>query len=200
MNTQDLSNESHKTLSKLLEKYYARWSAASRNKTAFKNKNSDWLETELEFSSSIIQLFPTTTPKAGRPATEFLSSSERTKRRKTEQVRSSLTSEELVYAAQMQLRADGKLDAAEILKDVAFTTPTRAKKYKKAFQKDCEVPFSTDEALSFFVEAKLTKFQYNLMRTSAKSHNSSLYPNYESITVAKKKMLSRQFESVRRHC
>lgn len=164
-----------------------KWSAASRNKTTFENKNSDWLNTELEFSAAVIQSPETTALLKGRPSTEFLASSERSKRRKTEQVRLDRSAEELAYAAQMQFRSEGKMDAAEIIKNVAFSTPTRASKYKEALKKESEVPFSADEALSLFVEAKLTKFQYNLIRSSAKSHNSTLYPNYESITAAKKR-------------
>lgn len=192
----DLSTESSKSLSTFLEKYHIRWSAASRNKDRFEKKNCDWLYTEVEFSSLANQAKPNpTTPSSkGRPSTEFIDSSEQSKRRKTKELRLDRSTEELAYAAQMKFRAEGKLNEAEVIKNVAFSTPTRASKYKESLKKESEVPFSADDALSLFVEAKLTKFQYNLIRSSAKSHKSILYPNYESITAAKKGAIQKTYK------
>ncbi|XP_050312211.1 uncharacterized protein LOC126747535 [Anthonomus grandis grandis] len=193
MRVERLSEESSRVIYKFIEKYDTKWSSASRNKTAFENKNPDWLNIELEFSSEMNEAQPaemqdTTLSSRGRPFTGFLDLCDRSKRRKTEQMRADRSPEELTFAAQMKFRSEGKLDEADVLKNVAFSSPTRASKYKKSLEKECEIPFSADEALSLFVEATLTKFQYNLIRNSAKSHKrSTLYPNYESITAAKKR-------------
>ena len=45
-----------------------------------------------------------------------MESSEHSKRRKTEEVRSSLDTPELAYATQIKLRADGHLEAAKSFK------------------------------------------------------------------------------------
>lgn len=162
--------------------------ASSRNINSFRSKNKLWLDSKIQFTCpyNADQQHKAKTTR-GRPETVFFSLSERSKRRKTEEIRSSFSPEELCYAAQMQFRAAGKLDTALVMKDVTLSTPTRASKYKKAYTKVNAIQFSSDEALSVFIEAKLTKFQYNIIRDAAKQHNSNLYPNYESITSAKKR-------------
>ena len=58
----------------------------------------------------------------------FTKNSERSKRRKTEEVRSSLDTPELAYATQIKLRADGHLEAAKSFKGLfdqqSTTLPT----------------------------------------------------------------------------
>ena len=52
----------------------------------------------------------------GRPSQSFASSSERSKRRKTQEVHSTFSTEELAYAAQMSLRTSGQVLAAKVVK------------------------------------------------------------------------------------
>lgn len=186
----NLSEESQTKIKNFLVQYNNKWLASSRNVNAFRNKNVSWLDSEVQFSGSFNskeQDMSDDSKTRGRPIALFLSSSDRTKRRKTEQLRSEFSPEELTYAAQMQFRSEGHLEKAEVIKNVVFSTPTRASKYKKAISDIKIQPFSPDQALSIFVEAKLTKFQYNVIRDAAKSQKSNLYPNYESITLAKKR-------------
>lgn len=191
LQSDNLSEESQTKIKNFLVHYNKKWLASSRNLNAFCNKNLPWLNSEVQFSNSFNSEEQDTRSDSlksgGRPTALFLSSSDRTKRRKTEELRSSFSPEELTYAAQMQFRSEGHLEKAEVIKNVAFSTPTRASKYKKAISAIKVQPFSPDQALSIFVEAKLTKFQYNVIRDAAKSNNSNLYPNYEYITLAKKK-------------
>lgn len=108
------------------------------------------------------------TSKFGRPSMEFTTASERSKQRRTAEMRTTHSTEELCYATQMNLRSSGKLDAANIVKEVTTSSPTRASKYKAAFQaaSNPAIPMSADAALSVVVEAKLTKNQYSVIRRS----------------------------------
>ncbi|CAH0546704.1 unnamed protein product [Brassicogethes aeneus] len=152
-------------------------------------KNTSWLETCIHINLEDEQTVSLEKQSCGRPSKDFLDSSERVKRRKTEELRTQYSSSELGFAAQMQLRAEGKLDAANIVKDAIFLDPSCASRYRNAYSQSLNsvIPYSTDQALSLFVEAKLTKYQYNLLRNSSKENNCKLYPNYESVTAAKKK-------------
>jgi hypothetical protein len=47
--------------------------------------------------------------------------------------------------------------------------------------------FTSDEALSFFVNAKLSKHQYQVIRSSAKQKNADIYPSYNNIREAKQR-------------
>ncbi|XP_021703892.1 uncharacterized protein LOC110677210 [Aedes aegypti] len=120
---------------------------------------------------------------AGRPNIEFSESSERSKRRKTQELRENVPLEELTYATQMSLRASGNTAAAEIVKDIS-KIPSQAGVFQKAL-KEIETPsakkHSPSEALALFIEADLTKKQWELLHAS----NKTLYPCYSTLKNAK---------------
>lgn len=118
---------------------------------------------------------------------DFAAASERSKRRKTAEIRTTHSTEELSYATQMKFRSDKKLDAANIIKEITTSSPTRASKYKAAFKEASNpvILMSDDAALSIVVESKLTKHQYLLIRQSMKEHNCNLYPPYYKVLQAK---------------
>lgn len=165
-----------------VSQFKTKWIISKRCYKRFSKKNQSWLEGSIEFPINRVD------SRRGRPSTDFSDSSERSKRRKTEGLRSQFSSEELSYGAQMEFRRESKVHAATVIKDIVFSTPKRASKYKEAYKKAGSVvrPFTHDEALSLTVEAKLTKFQYNVIRNAAKAHGSQLYPNYEAVTATKK--------------
>lgn len=105
------------------------------------------------------------------------------KRRKTEILRSEVDSEELTFATQMILRAEGKADAANVMKDLT-TSPKRATKYRKAYSSSLQVQteqITPLKALSMFVEADLSRRQYKIVRSCHKK----LYPCYSILQKAK---------------
>lgn len=167
-------------------KYKSRWEACGRKLDYFLIKNDEWLNENIYITVNAHQI----TPRyfKGRRQLEFEESSERSKRRKTEDLRETKNVLELAYATHMSLRAQGNIDAATVVKDAVFSTPKRAQTIRKAY-KDSMLktqPFSNEKALSILVDAKLTKFQYNIIRLAAKEQNCKLFPAYENITEAKK--------------
>lgn len=115
--------------------------------------------------------------------------SERSKRRKTESIRTHITKSELTYATSMTLRFSGEVDAVKLLKEATVTTPTRASKIRKCWEnKDKKINnarMNENKALSLLVNAKLTKNQYQLIRLNAKENKSDIYPAYNLIREAK---------------
>lgn len=95
---------------------------------------------------------------------------------------------ELFYAIQMSLRAKGELDVANVIKEVTLSTPKRAKKYKKAYIESLKLvtPYFNDKAFSITLKAKLSKRQYNIIRSTAEHNNCNIYSPYKKITLAKK--------------
>lgn len=115
-----------------------------------------------------------------------MDSSERSKRRKTEDLRSK-DLDELSFATQMKLRESGKVDASRVVKNLT-KSPRKAKKYIKALKKSSEeqektLQLSPLRALSMFTEAGLTKAQYEIIRET----NKSFFPCYSVLQKAKKK-------------
>lgn len=116
----------------------------------------------------------------GRPVKDFEDCAERTKRKRTEDIRKSLAPAELAFAAQMQYRAIGEVNKAKLIKDIASSATSKP-------VAESHASYTPDKALSLVIESNLTKHQYNLLRKSAMELNCHIYPNYESITEAKKK-------------
>lgn len=174
--------EIKKVLAQFLFQLQKKWRAAQRKSDRFLAGNNDWLNTQLEFPCY-------SSPKnGGRPKVEFGKGSERSKRRKTKKLRSEVTSVELAYATQMSFRSEGQVDVANVIKDVTSLSPNRATRYRKAFRASTENSnqLTPDKALSVIIEGKLTRHQYNVMRSAACEANSKLFPNYETVRAAKK--------------
>lgn len=170
--------------SRFMSEFKAKIKAAQYKKDRFITENSKWLEGTITFPM-FLQSSNKCKPRIGRPTNDFLHSSERTKRNKTKLIRSTMSSAELTYAAQMSLRAEGSVDAAAIVKEVKFSTPTRASKYRQAFKRreGESLYLSEDKALSVLIEAKLTRHQYNIIREADKKK----FPSYKKIQEAKKR-------------
>ncbi|XP_030766971.1 uncharacterized protein LOC115890777 [Sitophilus oryzae] len=162
----------------------SRWTSARRTEDRFLKANRSWLESAISFpryeSHSVEQ------NRGGRPKKSFEESGDRSKRKKTEQLRSIATVSELSYAAQISLRASGKTDASKVVHEVTATSPTRASKYRKAYKellKDRGPRLMTGEdALAVLVEAKLSRHQYNVIRMS----DPEKFPSYKNVQEAKK--------------
>lgn len=157
-----------------------RWSAACR-KDRFMKNNEKWLVASIElpfFEKKTIQ-------KAGRPTKFFQDLSESSKRRKTQELREQVPANELLYAASISQRTSDNTDASVVLKEL-MSTPTRAKKYRKAFkssEKQVSVrKHSPQEALAIFVEGDFTRRQWEILHGA----NKNIYPCYSLLQKAKK--------------
>lgn len=156
------------------------WSSSSRSHEIFIKKHGTWLQGSFQIPAT-----SSTLSSAGRPRKSFVDSSERSKRRKTEELTKNVEPEAIVFAAEMSLTRSGKRSAATVLKDFK-TSPKRAEKYKKAYRsslEDAKKRLTPLEALSIFTDAGLTKFQYEIVRMSDKK----LWPCYSILVEAKKK-------------
>lgn len=175
--TVDQINEIKHNFSRFKSEMKSRWAAAYNKEENFTKKNKDWLQGAVTI--------PKVTSRSGRPKKLFEESSERSKRRKTEELRSSVDVEVLTHAAQVKLSASGKRDAAKIVKEI-MSSPKRATKYKRAVsvsqQKDkTGSKMTPTQALLLFVEADLSRSQYETIRNA----NKKLYPCYSIIQRAK---------------
>ena len=73
----------------------------------------------------------------------------------------------------MSLRSAGKKDAENILKELAAGSPERATRIKKLRNASTrtQTPYSKEEALAYFLDAKHTVHTYNLTQSQAKQRN-----------------------------
>lgn len=127
--------------------------------------------------------------KGGRPTLDFSSSSGRSKRRKVNELRKSTSPRALAFATEMNLRASGSHAAANVLKNITTSSPTRASRYQSAFAQ-CSKPalkeISADVALNLIISGKMTKETYNMVREiTNENRDDSVYPSYHKILFAK---------------
>ncbi|KAF2893267.1 hypothetical protein ILUMI_12906, partial [Ignelater luminosus] len=98
------------------------------------------------------------------------------------------SAEELSFATQVTLRAQGLRTAAEMVKRVSECSEN-AQQLKKAItqSKKSPIKLTSDKALASFVQKKLTKNQYVAIHTETKTHNADIYPTYAELLLAKKR-------------
>lgn len=150
-----------------------KWAKCHRKEEAFLKNNDSWL-------NGTFQLPIKSLNRPGRPSKSFDDSSERSKRRKTEEIRSTVENNVIVHAAQTSLRVQGKREASKILKEIT-DCPTRANEYRNAVDKKNVTPLTPIQALTMFVEADLTRRQYEIIRNT----NKMFYPPYYILLQAK---------------
>lgn len=154
-----------------------KWSAARYTHKRFLKNNEEWLNVTLEL--------PSFTHKAGRPVKQFSELTDRSKRRRTKELRAEVPVDELTYAASVSQGTSGKSDVSKIIKEIT-TTPTRAKKFRRvvlsAKTKHIVRKYTPQGALAIFVNGDFTRKQYELIQGSRKE----IYPCYSLIQKAKK--------------
>lgn len=104
-------------------------------------------------------------------------------------MREKVPCEQLTYAAQTS-RPAGYSDASKVMKDMTLT-PTRAKKYRTRFistQKEIVKKHTLSQALAIFVEADMTRKQYEVIHAA----NQNIYPCYSLVKKAKKDCYPRE--------
>nr|XP_034184029.1 uncharacterized protein LOC117606105 [Osmia lignaria] len=153
-----------------------RWLSARYKEDLFKKQNEKWLQGTMEILTS--------QSRQSQSTKSFTDLSERSKRRRTEDLRENTSVEKLIFATQSKLRTSGLVDASVVLKEMV-KSPKRATKYRKIYSSNVqkeEKQLSNMQALSLFVEARLSREQYNIIRMSDKK----LFPCYSLLQKAKK--------------
>lgn len=152
-----------------------KWELHNRHRDRFLTIEREWLEGSCQFTQHVVS-------KTGRPNLNFFESSESSKRRKTSTIRIEQNADELIYAAQMNLRAEGRTTEAQVIKKISEST---------TYAKDCldlshvakVKKLSPQEALSLIIEAQLSRKQYDTIRNYA----NNIFPSYKLVQAEKKR-------------
>ena len=200
---QETHNHS-KTLSKLQKKnlinnFNDKWKKCHRMKKYFLRKHRKWLsgdiklETETCDEMSNVRMKNESTNSSdsnnngrGRPFSPFEETSQSTKRRRTRQLRSQYSTDELAHATKMKLRKEGKIDAAKLC-DQVVSSPTKATEIIKKAEHPNESTFSPVEALNILVSTSMSKDSYIFLREAHRQKLCYMYPSYEKVLHEKQK-------------
>lgn len=156
-----------------------KWTAANYTEARFLKNNEKWLKSSIELPMWCGQ------QKPGRPTKKFEELSDRSKRRRTKDLREKVPVEELTFAAQVKMGTSGNTDTSKLMKDITLT-PSRSKKIRKIISsaaKEIKVQkHSPVEALIQYVEGNFTRKQYNVIHGA----NKAIYPCYSILQHTKK--------------
>lgn len=120
--------------------------------------------------------------KVGRPTKKYEDCTARTKRRKIQQLCTSLPKDQIERAAVRTI----KKPVAKIVRKIIQSTPTEMKEFCAKVTKDEVIPLTDTEAVSVLIELDLGKHQYITIRNLAKSRNADIFPPYHKVVDAKK--------------
>jgi len=155
--------------------FSTKWKNAfySVNKFFSLQSNKNWLDRDFEIPLN------TEFNESRKQKKNFETCSVKTKKRRCEELRVSLSNEEIEYAFFEMLRASGKKNAIPTIKKlISFETESNVN--------DAPIRLTDDEALALLIDADLTKAQYELIREKAKERNADIFPLYANVTKAKK--------------
>lgn len=108
----------------------------------------------------IILLYIPQGSSTGRRTISFAECSDRSKRRRTETLRSVHNVQELSVATSMSLRSAGNDHGAKLVKEITYNSPTRARTILKTWRKShntMQSAYTPEEALCFLISHNLTK-------------------------------------------
>lgn len=155
-----------------------RWKRANRNRKYLVSKNKEWLAIKV-YQSPLVEASGRC---RGRPRSEsFQESSEKTKRRKTEELVNK-TPQRLVFAASRVLKMKGQTQLAKSLAQVDIENPSTS-------SCDTECSFSPNEALSLMLDCGLSKRSFQNLRNRTLEKKSKIFPSYNNVRVAKEDCL-----------
>ena len=192
-----LSEKDKVAIKVLISTIRKKWQNAKRTHDVFVKYNDKWLGTSFCFTrdderdtndDGLIDASTSSNDvkQTGRSLSSFRDSSDRTKRKRTEEIRRKYSHEELGFATQMSLQAEGKSNAAKVVKDVTLGSPSKAARYRKSCEKQPEQVFSNEEALALLIDNNLSKSQCCGIRFANRAKNPKLYPPYNEIVAVKK--------------
>ena len=166
-----------------------KWKSVNGGKERLQKKYQSWLLEELSVEVDPEPAGPsssTVTPnRGGRPKLLFSDGSRDTKRRRTEDhllQNPDASLDLLLSAAIKKLQLDGRRQDAIVLRKIMESSEdgTCLKGSKM---------YSPDEALALLLDCRLSKQDYQMLRSGAKGKGASLYPSYNHVREAKERCI-----------
>ena len=159
-----------------------RWKSSHRTKRVFEKTNRQWLEGEECLED------PTCGSPGrsrGRPALPFRAKGRRAKLLATADLRRSVSTPQLVFAAASAVHQEGRRQESKLLEVAGSPRRGSLLVSKASATPEPHGSYTEVEALALMTDLDLTTAQYNNMRQSAVERGCSLYPSYKRVTKVK---------------
>lgn len=185
----DISVDKHESvkdkLKKLASKFKTRWQQSNRMQERFTSKNGGWLEIDFnveEFIENYNEASSSSAKKRGRPSKSFSELCERGKRRTIDNQQIDPKVDTIEKALLIARRTAYNRRDSNLVKVIGHILKNQEKSKQMYIQlKDQHTMLTPDEAFGLFMEAGLSKFQYQVFRRNSPS----IYPSYDVIGAMK---------------
>ncbi|PZC80000.1 hypothetical protein B5X24_HaOG215469 [Helicoverpa armigera] len=183
--TEASAREIKMTIGRLSSKYVEKWESSGKRRDRFLTKNSECLSGDFTFRVSIYYSAPSSSSKTSvsvRPSVDS-EASEKTKRRRVDDLLETRDVNQLVVAADYQRDC---LDiGTSVIKD-ASQSPEKCQIMKASVgvreESRC---LSKEEALAYYVDAESTSHSYKQIRKWSMRAGHQVFPSFYSVRQAK---------------
>lgn len=168
----------HQQIQQFIKNHNFRWNKKSKGrKDLFVKNYGEWLKNEFKLDT------PSLSIKRRKP---FEECSERTKRRRMDEIRQNTNPEEIKGAFMAAVRDNSAVDAEIIarLSEVDLETKNHILKLIKGEWSPVK-KYTFNEALALMVDLKLSKPKYEQLRSQNRQRNADLLPPYYRVAEAK---------------
>lgn len=175
----------------------AKWKACKSTEQAFKKKEDSWLnrifsmpEIEARRSSDSDESQLSSDGKRGRKFKNFYDLSDRSKLRRTEEIRRSSSPEELLFSASSELYKRGERVLANVISDISRFPQSElvtVKKFLRQPKLEIGTTATPEKAVDLLIQTRDSKDQYKQHRKFALQNGSTVYPPYYKVLEAKKR-------------
>lgn len=179
--TKELKNHISRTSSKFAEK----WKSSGGNLERFLTNHSAYLAED--FKCKVIVHHPkpsTSTP--GRPTKTFDDLSDKSKKRRLDDLLQERDTNQLMTAAEISARLGGHRNLACVIRE-ASNSPEKCQDMKKTISArvDSQRCLSKEEALAYYVDARATTHSYKQTRKWSMKVGHKVFPSFNSVRQAK---------------
>ena len=193
-------------------KMIKRLDASQRSYLRMCDKYSEWLtkpllNTELENkirnNPNLVKSVQNIKAQKGRPKAQYDDLSERGKRHRTQDMRQSFTTTELLAASTSSLRSESECGRAKVINSVSSASPGTVNTLKMVCDKKISNEirqYSTEQALAIIVDCKLSVDVYKTLRLGAIDQGIDLYPSYHKVLEEKKKSYPKNIKVSENEC
>ena len=163
-----------------LKVYQKKWKDANRGNVKFESKNKYWLAQDFKYiyiySNNISESENSSqSHKIGeRPSCFFEDASDKTKRRRLNDVINNSTTDELLHSARLKLRNEFNYEAAKQVAEISEPS-SQFKKY------------TPNKGLALIIDGGMSKSTYQLIRNGAEERDCHIYPSYKNKRLSKTK-------------
>lgn len=170
----------------LIYLYRRKWRTVKKAQHEFFKKYDKWLNVTLSFYIPIV-ISETPAQSQFNCLSKFIRISASQKRRNTEAMSSRSDTIESSRVSKMRLRSSDKVNITKVATNITPENSKKDKNYESYSDSNMSMKISVDYALSLLLETKLSRNQYEVLRSVNIENNCNIYPSYKALLEAKEK-------------